>query len=133
MKRAAAVLLPCLVGACSAWPSGSYVQSVSDADAAVLAPAIAGYLSSALPAGSTVAVVPAEGDDPIVAILAADLDRDGIKQAQSGTQIRYLADALDSGVMLRVSISDREGASQYFAREPGGAIIADGPITVMQP
>lgn len=131
MKRGV-LLLPCLLGACSAWPSGSYVGSVSDADAAVLAPAIADYLSGALPSGSSVAIVPAKAGDPIWPILSADLDHDGIRQG-AGTQIRYLADALDSGLILRVSISDREGASQYFARALDGTIAPDGPLTVMQP
>jgi hypothetical protein len=131
--RRAVVMLPFLLGACSAWPSGSYVGSVNDADAAVLAPAIADYLSSTLPAGSTVAIAPAQAGDLISPILTSDLDRDAIKQAPTGTLVRYVADALDSGVILRVSISDREGASQYFARALDGTITPAGPITVMRP
>jgi hypothetical protein len=131
--RIGVALLPCLLGACSAWPSGSYVQSVSDADAAVLAPAIADYLSVALPSGSTVAVVPAPQDDPIAADLTADLDRTGIKQAPTSTPVRYVADVLDGGIVLRVSIADREGATRYFARAEDGSITPAGPLTVVQP
>ena len=84
--RIGVAILPWLLGACSAWPSGSYVQSVSDADAAVLAPVIADYLSSALPSGAMVTIAPAQTGDPISPVLAADLDRDGIKQSLAGRQ-----------------------------------------------
>jgi hypothetical protein len=131
MRRPWTALLPCVLGACSAWPAGSYV-SISSADAAVLAPEIADYLAGALPSGSTVAVVPA-GNDPISGRLAAALDRDGIKQAPAGTPVRYVADTLDTGVILRVSIADREGASRYFARAGNGTLAPAGPLTVAQP
>jgi hypothetical protein len=131
MGRPWIVLLPGVLGACSAWPPGSYV-SIRSADAAVLAPAIADYLAGALPSGSTVAVVPAQ-NDPILDRLAAALDRDGIKQAAAGTPVRYVADVLDTGVILRISIDDREGASRYFARAENGTIAPAGPLTVAQP
>jgi hypothetical protein len=122
-----------LLGACSSnWPSGSY-EAVSNADAAVLAPAIADYLAGAMPAGSTANVAPAQAGDPISPILAVDLDREGIKQDPSGTPVRYVADLLDTGVILRISIADREGASRYFARAENGKIAPAGPLTVMQP
>jgi hypothetical protein len=98
----------------------------------VLAPAIADYLAGALPSGSTVAVVPAQ-NDPISDRLAAALDRDGIKQAAAGAPVRYVADVLDTGVILRISIADREGASRYFSRAENGTIAPAGPLTVAQP
>jgi hypothetical protein len=131
MRRRWIALLPCMLDACSGWPSGSYV-SISSADAAVLAPAIADYLAGALPSGSTVAVVPAQ-NDPISDRLAAALDRDGIKQAAAGAPVRYVADVLNTGVILRISIADREGASRYFSRAENGTIAPAGPLTVAQP
>lgn len=127
------LLLPCALAACSAWPPGSYVQSVTPADAAVLAPAIADYLSGALPAGSAVALASAPADDPILPVLAPDLDRAGIGQAPGGSVVQYVASPLDGGVMLRVSISNRQGASRYFARAANGVISPAGPLTVAQP
>jgi hypothetical protein len=127
------VVLPCLLGACSSgWPSGSY-ESVSNADAAVLAPEIADYLAGAIRSGSTVTVAPAQAGDPISPILSADLDQDGIKQGSGGTPVRYVADLLDAGVILRISIADQQGASRYFARGANGTIEPSGPLMVMQP
>jgi type IV secretion system protein TrbH len=130
--RPVTVLACLLLGACSAWPSGSYVGPISDADAAVLAPEIADYLATALPAKAIVTIPPAPVDDPIAPILAADLDRSGIKQGAGGTLVQYVADPLDSGVILRISIDDREGASRYFVRT-NGMIAAAGPLTVVTP
>ena len=133
MTRAVAVLLPCLLAACGTWPTGSYVQSISPADAAILAPAIADYLSGALPSGSAIALAPAQSDDPISVPLVADLDRDGLVQTPSGVAVRYVASPLDGGILLWISIADREGASRYFARAATGAISPAGPLTVAQP
>ena len=133
MTRAVAVLLPCLLAGCAAWPAGSYVQSVSPADAAILAPAIADYLSGALPSGSAIALAPAQSDDPISSLLVVNLDRDGLSQTPSGVPVRYVAFPLDGGVLLRISIADREGASRYFARAATGTISPAGPLTVAQP
>ena len=131
--RAVALLAPCVLAACSAWPSGSYVRSVSPADAAVLAPAITGYLTSALPAQSAVAVATAQAADSIGSILTAELAQDGFTQSPSGLPIDYVAAPLDGGLLLRISISGSHGASQYFARDAEGTIRPAGPLTVAQP
>ena len=131
--RAVALLAPCLLAACSAWPSGSYVRSVSPADAAVLAPAITSYLTSALPAQSTVAVAPAQASNSIGSILTTELAQDGFMQSPSGLPIDYVAAPLDGGLLLRISISGSQGASQYFARSADGTISPAGPLTVAQP
>jgi hypothetical protein len=133
--RAWIVLLPSLLGACNtAWPPGSYA-TVSYTDAKTLAPAIADYLSAALPPRSIIALAPAQGDaDQIAPALILDLDRVGIKQAPGGTPIRYVADEMDGGIILRISIADRQGASRYFTRSEGdGSLVAAGPLTVAQP
>jgi type IV secretion system protein TrbH len=128
-----AAALPLLLAACGSWPAGSYVQSVTPTDAAVLAPQIALYLAGALPAGSAIAVAPAQAGDPISAVLSPNLDRDGFNQTVTGTPVRYVAAPLDGGIMLRVSIADRQGASQFFSRTASGAISPAGPLTVAQP
>jgi hypothetical protein len=131
--RRFAILLPSMLAACGAWPNGSYVSAVSRSDANVLAPEIADYVAEALPAGSMVAVVPAQGSDWINPGVIADLNRDGLSQSPAGTPIRYVAMPLDTGILLRISIADREGASRYFARAADGTLGAAGPLTVMTP
>ena len=125
--------LPLFLAACTGWPSGSYVQSISDKDAAVLAPVIASYLTDTLPPGSAVAVAPAQPGDAIAVLLTTDLQKAGFSEAATGQPVQYIAAPMENGVLLRVSIAEREGASQYFTRVPGGLIAADGPLTVMTP
>jgi hypothetical protein len=125
------VVLPLLMSACApAWPPGSY-STVSGDDAAVLAPAIADYLAGALPAGTPIAVETAK-DDQIAPVLEDDLSRAGIQQAKDGRRVQYVADPLDGGVFLRISIDGTEGGSRFFTRS-GSSLVPAGPMTVALP
>jgi len=126
------VTLPILLGACASWPTGSYDANISQQEASVLAPAIANYVAGAVPAGTPVSVEPARSGSSIGPQLAATLDKDGIPQDPTGRRVQYIAQPLDSGVMLRVSIDNREGGSQYFARS-GGSLQPNGPMMVALP
>jgi hypothetical protein len=130
--KAAILAFPILLGACaSSWPSGSYV-AVNQDDAAVLAPVIANYLAGAVPSGSAITIEPAKSADLIAPMLAADLDREGIPRSIDGLRVQYVAEPLDDGVFLRVSIDGREGGSCYFSRA-NGTISPAGPMMVALP
>jgi hypothetical protein len=130
--KAAILAFPILLGACaSPWPSGSYV-AVNQDDAAVLAPVIANYLAGAVPSGSAITIEPAKSADLIAPILAAELDREGIPRSIDGVRVQYVAEPMDGGVFLRVSIEGREGGSRYF-RRANGTISPAGPMMVALP
>ena len=130
--KAVIVAFPILLGACaSSWPSGSYV-AVNQDDAAVLAPVIANYLAGVIPSGSAVTLEPAKSDDVIAPMLAADLDREGIPRSVDGHRVVYVAEPMDGGVFLRVSIDGREGGSCYFGRA-NGTLNPAGPMMVALP
>jgi hypothetical protein len=132
--RIGIIVLPAVLAGCvGVWPSGSYVQAISQSDAAVLAPVIANYVGTALPAGSTVSLVAASVSDPIASVLVPELDKAGFVQRIGGHSLSYVADPLDSGVMLRVSIDNVQGAGRYFNRDANGALVAGGPLTVATP
>jgi len=123
--RALLLAAPLLLAGCVAsWPTGSYEADISDPDAAVLAPAIAHYVA---------ATVPAQPKDTLAQPLTAALNRAAIRQAPDGRKLQYVADAWPGGgVLLRVSIDDREGASQYFTRVNNG-LTPSGPMMVAVP
>jgi hypothetical protein len=130
--KTAILACPILLGACmSSWPSGSYV-AVNQDDAAVLAPVIANYLAGAISSGSAITIEPAKSDDLIAPMLAADLDREGIPRSADGHRVQYIAEPMDGGVFLRVSIDGREGGSRYFSRT-NGTISPAGPMMVALP
>jgi type IV secretion system protein TrbH len=130
--KAAVVAFPILLGACaSSWPSGSYV-AVSRDDAAVLAPVIANYLAGAIPSGAAVSLAPAKSDDVMAPMLTVDLDREGVPRTTDGHRVQYIAEPLDGGVFLRVSIDGREGGSRYFSRV-NGTLSPAGPMMVALP
>jgi hypothetical protein len=130
--RPSILVVPILLGACaSPWPSGSYV-AVNQDDSAVLAPAIASYLAGAIPTGSAITIEPAKSDDLIAPVLAADLDREGVPRSTDGHRVVYVAEPMDDGVFLRVSIDGREGGSRYFSRA-NGTLSPAGPMMVALP
>lgn len=128
-----AALLP--LCACAAWPKGSYVQMGGDHDAAVLAPAIASYVTGAVPAGTAgdvVTLVPAEqADDALTPMLRADLRADGVMVGLGGVPVSYLVAPLDKGVLLRVTLGS-SAASQFFARATDGSLQPGGPMMVVK-
>src|SRR5271166_2138530 len=73
--RRTLLALPLLLAACGGWPAGSYVQSVSDADATVLAPAVADCVAAILPSRQDLRLEPAGAGDPIAPLLPPLLDR----------------------------------------------------------
>jgi hypothetical protein len=129
--RRAAIALALLLGACSTWPSGSYVTGdISDSDAQILAAAITDYLAGAVQPGYPVSV--AVNEDAILPLLMADLDRAGIPRSATGQVVRYVVGPLDDGIFLRVSIDDRGGGSRFFAKS-GGSLVTAGPMMVALP
>ena len=98
----------------------------------VLAPVIANYLAGAIPSGSAITIEPAKSDDLIAPMLAADLDREGIPRSADGHRVQYIAEPMDGGVFLRVSIDGREGGSRYFSRT-NGTLSPAGPMMVALP
>jgi type IV secretion system protein TrbH len=130
--RPSILVVPILLGACaSSWPSGSYV-AVNQDDAAVLAPVIANYLAGAIPSGSAITIEPAKSDDLIAPMLTENLDREGIPRSVDGHRVQYIAEPMDGGVFLRVSIDGREGGSRYFSRA-NGTLSPAGPMMVALP
>lgn len=125
-------LLPLLLAGCaSSWPSGSYVNSISPADATVIASSISNYAAVNM-ARQDIHLVPAPGrNDPIATALAADLANEGIEQNAAGKPLVYVAAPMQGGVLLRISVGD-SGASRFFARAANGQIYPAGPMTVMQ-
>lgn len=132
--RALLLAAPLLLAGCVAsWPTGSYEADISDPDAAVLAPAIAHYVAATVHRREAVHVVPAQPKDTLAQPLTAALNRAAIRQAPDGRKLQYVADAWPGGgVLLRVSIDDREGASQYFTRVNNG-LTPSGPMMVAVP
>jgi hypothetical protein len=130
MKQIASMLLLLLTRCASSWPSGSYVAEISDADARVLAASVTEYLAGALRPGVPVAIPP--DGDVLSPVLTADLRRAGIRQDPNGRRVHYVAAPLDDGVMLRISIDNREGASRFFVRS-NGSLVVGGPMTVALP
>jgi hypothetical protein len=132
--RRAVMALPLLLAACGgSWPSGTYVRSISDADATVLAPAVARCLSDILPSRQDVTLAPAASGDTIAPLLGPLLDAAGFTVASGGTPVSYVAAPLDDGVLLRVSVNNRSGASRFFARSANGVLASAGPTTVSMP
>ena len=123
--------LALLLGACSSWPSGSYVTGgISDSDAQLLAAAITDYLAGAVQPGYPVSV--AANEDAILPLLTADLDRAGILRNATGQVDRYVIAPLNDGIFLRISIDDRGGGGRFFTRS-GGSLVAAGPMMVALP
>jgi hypothetical protein len=134
VTRIGILVLPLVLAGCvGAWPSGSYVQAINQADATALAPIITNYVGATLPAGSNVLLVTAPVGDPIASVLVPELDKAGFAQRVGGHSLSYIAGPLDSGVMLRVSVDNVQGASRYFIRDASGALVAGGPLTVATP
>lgn len=123
-----------MVGACAAsWPTASYVSNVTEgSDVDVLASSIADYVAGALPPGSSVAVEPAQPGNTIAPQLDAALARDGLQQDPRGHRVQYIAEPLDEGIMLRVSIDNDQGATCYFTHA-GSFLQAGGPMMVASP
>jgi hypothetical protein len=123
-----------LLAACAtpSWPPGSFVN-VPAQDAATLAPVIADYLASTIPAGSAVALAAAQPGDPIAPLLTDDLLRAGLRPAPSGQAVQYVAVPMDAGVLLRVSIEHHDAASQFFVRADNGQLTVGGPLTEFTP
>jgi hypothetical protein len=128
MKAIRVLPVIALLGACSAWPQGSYV-SVSDGDAHVLAPDIANYVSRTLPSGSYVSLEGAGKNDPIAQRLTLDLRSDGVEEAPGGHKVQYIAAPMQDGVFLRVTIDGTQGGSRFYTRE-GGNLDPAGPMMV---
>jgi hypothetical protein len=128
--RAPIVLLAGFLAACGG--TESYVRSVSPADAETIAPAIADYLSKTLPTGSSVAVSAAK-NDPVFPVLVADIDREQLIQSPGGTPVQYIVTPFDNGVLVRISVAEKNRGTRYFLRAPSGALTPFGPLTVMQP
>ena len=131
--RRTLLALPLLLAACGGWPAGSYVQSVSDADATVLAPAVADCVAAILPSRQDIRLEPAGAGDPIAPLLPPLLDRTGFTETPTGNSVSYVAGPMDEGVLLRVSVGDREGAGRYFARATNGVLTPGGPTAVTIP
>jgi hypothetical protein len=125
-----AVLAP--LCACAAWPNGSYVRMTNQGDGAVLAPAIAGYVSKAVPAGTVVTLMQPTGDAVLSPVLSVDLVRAGVKMGVAGIPVAYLVTPLDQGVLLRITVG-RAVASRYLVRNTGGQLQPGGPMMVAQP
>src|SRR5208282_5237661 len=121
--------LPLLLAACGGWPAGSYVQSVGDADATVLAPAVADCIADILPSRQDIRLEPAGAGDPIAPLLPPLLDRAGFTETADGTPVSYVAGPMDTGILLRVSADNREGANRYFVRTTNGVLTPAGPTT----
>jgi hypothetical protein len=133
MRRAIMVLPLLLAGCGGGWPSGSYVRSISDADATVLAPAVTRCLSDTLPSRRDVTLAPTASGDTIAPLLSPLLAAAGFTVAPGGTPVSYVAAPLDDGVLLRVSVNNREGASRFFVRSADGVLASAGPMTVATP
>jgi len=126
------MVLPLLLAACSggSWPSGSYVQSISPDDAKVLAPAVADAVAAILPSKQDIHVQPAGPDDPVAALLPPFLDRADFTETKNGIPVSYVAGPMDEGVLLRVSVDNRDSASRYFVRTSTRILTPGGPLTV---
>jgi hypothetical protein len=128
MSRAI-LALPLLLAACGgSWPSGTYVRSVSEADAPVLAEAVADCLSDTIPSRQDVKLE--SSGDPIAPLLDPYLARVGFTVASTGLPVSYVVTPLDDGVLLRISVDNREGATRFFKRSANGVLAAAGPTTV---
>jgi hypothetical protein len=124
------LLAPLLLAACGgSWPSGTYVRSVSEADAPVLAEAVADCLSDTIPSRQDVKPAASSGD-PIAPLLDPYLARVGFTVASTGLPVSYVVTPLDDGVLLRISVDNREGATRFFKRSANGVLAAAGPTTV---
>jgi hypothetical protein len=104
----------------------------SQSDAAVLAPAIAGYVSKAVPVGTMVTLMQPTGDAVLSPLLSVDMDRVGLKMGVAGTPVAYLVTPLDQGVLLRITV-DQAVASRYLVRNTEGRLQPGGPMMVAQP
>lgn len=133
MTRASPMAFPLLLIGCTGWPAGSYVRSISQADATVLAPAITDYLTTSLPARQDISLIQDGPNDPISPLLDIALEHAGFTQEARGQKVRYLAAPLDNGVLLRILVDDRTGGNRYFARLSDGSLHPAGPLTVATP
>jgi hypothetical protein len=131
MMRPLLVLPLLLAGCVSAWPPGSYVE-VSPADANVLAPAIADYLTSTLPGHQDINLITTGPTDPIAPLVVASLDANGFTNTPTGRKISYVAAPTDGGVLLRINIDDQEGASRFYSYV-SGVLLTNGPLMVATP
>lgn len=116
----------------TSWPSGSY-SAVDHGDAVVLGDAVADYVGNAVPSGTVVSIERASDKDPVAAEAVERMKRDGLVVGEKGRVIRYVAAPLDGGVLLRVSIGDKEGMTRVFQRAVGGTLSAGGPMMVALP
>ena len=115
--------------ACASWPTGSYVSMGADADAGVLAPAIADYVSGVVPAGSVATLAQPQGGDALSPLLMADLTRDGVHVGAGGVPVAYVVAPLDQGVLLRITAGTAI-ASRYYVRNTAGGLQPGGPMMV---
>lgn len=140
------------LGACATTPrpSASYVDpAINSADAKTLADDAAAYLSGPLPPAHTTLVIdpPAARDMSDVltpalqialrakgyGIFILSADRPSAKELpepQTGTVLRYLANPLETGVVLRLQFHGME-ASRFYQRSNDGVLLPNGfPFTV---
>jgi hypothetical protein len=101
-------------------------------DAAVLAPAVALYLSRAVPAGTVVTLAQPVGDTVLAPLVSVDLIHEGLKMGSAGVPVAYLVTPLDQGVLLRVT-AGQAVVSSYLVRNTEGRLQPGGPMMVAQP
>jgi hypothetical protein len=127
------VLMPLLLAACGntqPWPPGSYAEKVSAQTGVTLGREVAGYVATTLPPGSAVHVARAGTDDQVASVASPILSQSGYTNDTQAHEVTYVAQPVDGGMMLRVSIDNAQGASKFFSVDQTGGLASAGPLTV---
>lgn len=123
------------LGGCVIAPPASYVASSTPRDNQVIATAICGYLSDALPPGRTTVIIePAVSGDPaLLGLVGADLRARGFGVAgpKSGpinaVPLRLLLTPNFGGYVARVDYGSQE-VGTFFGRDISGNLQASSPF-----